>query len=1270
MGKQNINQEVGHITGVHTYNVRGLRDIKKRSRVFSHIKNNLKGIVFLQETYAIPGDFDKWKTEWGGNLYLSCGTVHSKGVAILLPKDMEYDIELADCDDDGRYILLVGTFEGHELALLNVYAPTADKTNEQIACLDKISPLIEQYYYKLIMAGDFNTALCEYDKYGTFNNPSIFANNLNTLMEDLDLMDVWRVLNPETRRYTWRSLTRNRIKQSRLDYIVIPTSLLYKINNVEIRNSLYSDHNPVSMSIEALKKASPGRGYWKFNTSLLRDPEYVRLINNVLDHEIEKYANYKNKGLVWDTIKMEIRSNSISYSSHKAKKTKQYEKELSEEIKKVEASLAENPNEDLKQHYITATKELEMINNERAKGSQIRARVTHIKFNEQPNSYFFNKEKANMQVKNITVIQDENGTEIKDPDKIMECQAKFYRRLYTAPKLTSKYETNDANRYFLELDDVPMLNDMDKQSIDDIITFNEITAATKLLPNSKSPGLDGIPVEFYKFFWSKIGPSVFNSIIYAVETGCMSIDQRRGVLSLIPKKDKDVRQLKNWRPLTLLNIDYKIFAKAMASRLQSVIPSVVSNDQSGCIKGRSTFSNIRSTIDIIAHTQEKNIHGALLYIDFEKAFDTVSWEFMYMVLERMNFGQYFRSCVQTMYNNIYSCVMNNGHLSTFFSPTRGIRQGCPISANIFVLIVEILAHAIRKNPQIRGIFIDQFECKISQYADDTCLYVADLHSIRNALLVFERFAKCSGLKINRDKSEAIWIGASSNFRHKPYGLRWTEGATYLGVYISNDMHEMSEKNFRTKMQKIEEILKLWTLRKLTLRGKVTVVNTLIMSQFLYPCSVMNIPTKYIEEYKKIIVNFIWDNKPPKIKYKAMINKIEEGGLKLQDLESKIKSLKIKWIKNIWDETYNSPWKAYLNSKFKMDIGSIIQFNISEDELPIFIDGFYTHMFQTWATLHIKEPETAEEICRQSIWHNTFIRVGRKTICYKRWLNSNINYIQDILDRRGKIMKQTELENKYNFRTDFLQYGGLIKAIPAKWKKIIEENKTLNLNYYVFKECVIHLNNRRLKIEEVDTKEVYWHLISTINERPTSQSKWNEKLDFLIDEPMWELIYCNYKNLTSDTRILNLQFKIIHRLLACNFNLKIWKIKDSNQCSYCEEIDTIEHYLVYCENTYNFWKMVFNWWANNLRVYFNINTYEIVFGVPNERLEPIVCQINYIILHAKYYIHSKKQAGKALDIYEFLVESRNNIRLKYEIMAEADKGELFMKLWGDLHESLS
>ena len=104
-----------------------------------------------------------------------------------------------------------------------------------------------------------------------------------------------------------------------------------------------------------------------------------------------------------------------------------------------------------------------------------------------------------------------------------------------------------------------------------------------------------------------------------------------------------------------------------------------------------------------------------------------------------------------MYKNIESCVLNNGNASEFFKPTHGIRQGCPISENIFIIIVEIIAHAIRKNPRIQGIKIDGIEYKVSQYADDTCLYLQDEVSLDNALTIFQKNSKCSGLNINMDK---------------------------------------------------------------------------------------------------------------------------------------------------------------------------------------------------------------------------------------------------------------------------------------------------------------------------------------------------------------------------------------------------------------------------------------------------------------------------------------------------------------------------------------
>ena len=205
------------------------------------------------------------------------------------------------------------------------------------------------------------------------------------------------------------------------------------------------------------------------------------------------------------------------------------------------------------------------------------------------------------------------------------------------------------------------------------------------------------------------------------QTGQLSVTQRRGIIKLIPKKDAEPYFIKNWRPISLLNCDYKIAAKTIANRFKQVLPNLIDNDQTGFLKGRFIGENIRLIDSIIKYTAAKNIPGLLLFLDFEKAFDTVEWSFLHKTPQHYNFGPSAIQWIKLFYHNTESCILNNGWSSDFFKPERGVRQGCPLSPYLFILCVEILAEAMRKDKIIRGITIDGQEIKISQYADDTTL---------------------------------------------------------------------------------------------------------------------------------------------------------------------------------------------------------------------------------------------------------------------------------------------------------------------------------------------------------------------------------------------------------------------------------------------------------------------------------------------------------------------------------------------------------------------
>ena len=172
--------------------------------------------------------------------------------------------------------------------------------------------------------------------------------------------------------------------------------------------------------------------------------------------------------------------------------------------------------------------------------------------------------------------------------------------------------------------------------------------------------------------------------------GKFSITQRQGIITCIPKGDKPRHFLKNWRPITLLNVIYKIASGCIANRLKSVLPKLISSDQTGFISGRYIGENTRLIYDIMDHVDKEYIPGLLLIVDFEKAFDSISWEFIADVLDFFNFGPSIKKWISVLYNDILSAIIQSGFLSDFFSIGRGCRQGDPSSSYIFFIMCRSL----------------------------------------------------------------------------------------------------------------------------------------------------------------------------------------------------------------------------------------------------------------------------------------------------------------------------------------------------------------------------------------------------------------------------------------------------------------------------------------------------------------------------------------------------------------------------------------------------
>ena len=218
----------------------------------------------------------------------------------------------------------------------------------------------------------------------------------------------------------------------------------------------------------------------------------------------------------------------------------------------------------------------------------------------------------------------------------------------------------------------------------------------------------------------------------------------------------------------------------------------------------------------------------MISVDFEKASDTLEWPFVYQCLEKFNFSPLIKQWVKILYTDIKSCVTNKGWSSEYFSLGREVRQGCPLSPYMFILCAKILAQEIRNNTGIEGIKIDRKELKIKQYADDTQIFIQySSNSLIELLNTFVEYSNICGLKINFDKTEVMRIGSikhSSCIIETQPMLKWTKDQVkILGINLTTELPEVVQANIYPALEKIQNIIKIWSMGKLTLFGKITVI---------------------------------------------------------------------------------------------------------------------------------------------------------------------------------------------------------------------------------------------------------------------------------------------------------------------------------------------------------------------------------------------------------------------------------------------------------------
>ena len=248
------------------------------------------------------------------------------------------------------------------------------------------------------------------------------------------------------------------------------------------------------------------------------------------------------------------------------------------------------------------------------------------------------------------------------------------------------------------------LTDEECNLCDGLLSLSEASATLEGMADSKAPGSDRFPKEFYKTFWHILGQDLVDVFNDAISTGCLSISQCTALITLTFKKG-DRLDHKNWRTISLLNCDYKLCARVLAGRLLNVSQSIIGLDQTYRVCGCFIGDSVAFLRDLVDFTSETNTPAAILSLDQEKAFDCVYWAFLFCILANFGLDASFISWVKLLYTNIRSAVLVNGYRSEYFWPSRGARQGCPLSPLLYVISIEVLAVNLRSHPDIIGLQI-------------------------------------------------------------------------------------------------------------------------------------------------------------------------------------------------------------------------------------------------------------------------------------------------------------------------------------------------------------------------------------------------------------------------------------------------------------------------------------------------------------------------------------------------------------------------------------
>ena len=646
--------------------------------------------------------------------------------------------------------------------------------------------------------GDFNSTITKRSKTNT-PNP-----HLKNLVSNLKLKDTFKEINNNQESFTFISRQGN----STIDFILTDNIQIFK--KVSHEPYLKSDHQAViaelNCKITKNKQIKKHKSHWKLNTNLLTNDNFIYEMTSLYKKLSNKRENEENTLEWWEgVIKPNIKKLATDFNRNlqtERRKSLNWLNNILNEIK-----IRINKGEDKFQDYETIKNKILNIREQILNDKKQKKNFKNIVNDEGFSLSMLMAEKKNIEEKTFKKLKTKKGT-TTNASEIKNIIQNFYKNLYESEK-----KNIDLQHIFIEGIEKEVQEE-DNEDLKSEIDTHEIKLAIEQMSLNKSPGLDGLQAEFYKKFANLIAPDLKQMYKEIIRKGTLSESMNTALITLIPKGGEKT-DLKNWRPISLLNVDYKILTKVLTNRLKPTLEYLISSEQAAGIKGRLITNNtatIRNILFKINHDEEANAvnktnnesnRAAILSLDFEKAYDRVDHEFLFKVLQKYKFNSNFIKMIKIIYKKPTIQFNINGEIGRKIPIQRGVRQGCPLSMYLYILFIEPLILKLKK--EIEGFKIKKQTINVLAFVDDITIITNREEDLKKTDKIIQNFENATNSKINRHKSKILGLGEWKNKRK--WEIKEIEGVDnlkLLGIKIENNMQKKNKKTKMKHSQKYEK----------------------------------------------------------------------------------------------------------------------------------------------------------------------------------------------------------------------------------------------------------------------------------------------------------------------------------------------------------------------------------------------------------------------------------------------------------------------------------